>query len=33
MARSLAVRAVLPLAMSNSDRLQLAETGSPQPEP
>lgn len=33
MARSLAVRAFLRLNMSNSDRLQLAETGSPQPKP
>lgn len=33
MGRSLAIRAFLPLVMSNSDRLQLAETGSPQPEP
>lgn len=33
MARSLAIHAFLPLAMSNSDRLQLVETGSPQPEP
>lgn len=29
MARSLVIRAFLPLVMPNSDRLQLAETGSP----